>query len=58
MNHERVIRAYRELAENEPKRVVVIDGRLSAGAVEKEIWRQLVNHFPILARPQPSTIRP
>ena len=29
--HERVIRAYRELAENEPKRVVLIDGRISAG---------------------------
>jgi dTMP kinase len=27
--HERVIRAYRELAENEPRRVILIDGRIS-----------------------------
>jgi len=54
--HDRVIRAYRELVENEPKRVVLIDGRGSADAIEKEIWHQLAAHFPVLALDQPSTI--
>jgi dTMP kinase len=54
--HERVIRAYRELAKNEPKRVVLIDGRLSADAIEKQIWQKLAAHFPVLALDQPSTI--
>jgi dTMP kinase len=32
--HERVIRAYRELAENEPRRVILIDGRISPDTIE------------------------
>ena len=36
--HERVIRAYRELAENEPRRVILIDGRISPDTIENQIW--------------------
>jgi len=46
--HVRVIQAYRDLAKNEPKRVVQIDGRLSPDAIEQQAWHQLVNRFPVL----------
>ena len=36
--HKRVIRTYRELAENEPRRVILIDGRISPDAIENQIW--------------------
>src|SRR5256714_4547131 len=35
--HERVIQAYRDLAKNEPKRVVQIDGRGSPDAIEQQV---------------------
>jgi dTMP kinase len=54
--HERVIQAYRDLAKNEPKRIVLIDGRLSANAIEQQVWHQLVNRFPVLASNQSPTI--
>src|SRR5207302_5787119 len=54
--HERVIRAYRELAKNEPKRVVLIDGRMSIDAIENEIWRTISTRFPDLAVNQQSAI--
>ncbi len=54
--HERVIRAYRDLVKNEPKRVVQIDGRLSPDEIEQQIWHQLVNRFPVLASFQSSKI--
>ena len=54
--HERVIRAYRELAKNEPKRVVLIDGRMSIDAIENEIWRTIFTRFPDLAVNQQSAI--
>jgi dTMP kinase len=54
--HERVIQAYRDLAKNEPKRVVQVDGRLSPDAIEQQVWHQLVNRFPILATYQSSKI--
>ena len=54
--HERVIRAYRELAQNEPKRVVLIDGRMSIDAVENEICRAISTRFPDFAANQQSTI--
>ena len=47
--HMRVIQAYRDLAKNESKRVVQIDGRLSPDAIEQQAWHQLVNRFPVLA---------
>ena len=54
--HERVIRAYRDLAKNEPKRVVQIDGRGSPDAIEQQVWHQLVDRFPVLASYQTSKI--
>jgi dTMP kinase len=50
--HERVIRAYRELAENEPKRVILIDGRISPDAIENQIWNTFAQRFPDLGKPQ------
>jgi dTMP kinase len=54
--HEHVIRAYRELAKNESKRVVLIDGRMSIDAIENEIWRTISTRFPELAANQQSAI--
>jgi dTMP kinase len=50
--HERVIRAYRELAENQPKRVILIDGRISADTIENQIWNAVAQHFPDLGKYQ------
>jgi hypothetical protein len=52
--HERAIHAYRELAKEEPKRVVLVDGRLSADAIETEIWNVLIRRFPELRQNQTS----
>ncbi len=46
--HARVIKAYRELAEREPQRVVLVDARLGIEAIEEQIWRQLLVRFPHL----------
>jgi dTMP kinase len=54
--HERVIRAYRELAKNEPKRVILIDGRISVDAIENEIWRAISTRFPDFAANRQSSI--
>jgi dTMP kinase len=54
--HERVIRAYRELAKNEPKGVVLIDGRMSIDAIENKVWRTISTRFPELAANQQSAI--
>jgi dTMP kinase len=55
--HERVIRAYRELAQNEPKRVILINGRISIDAIEQQIWDALIQPFPDLAANPQSAIR-
>ena len=55
--HEPVIRTYRELAENESKRVVLIDGRISVEAIEQQVWNVLTQHFPNLGRHQIPNIR-
>jgi dTMP kinase len=55
--HERVIRAYRELAQNEPKRVVLLDGRMSINEIESDIWRTISMRFPELAANSQSAIR-
>lgn len=52
--HDRVISAYRELAKDEPKRVVLIDGRRSADAIEDEIRQTISSRFPDLAKPEKS----
>src|SRR5512133_3201290 len=36
--HERVIRAYRKLAENEPRRVILVYERISPDTVENQVW--------------------
>ena len=55
--HERVIRACRELAKNEPKRVILIDGRLSVDAIEQQIWNELAQRFPDLGKRQTPNIK-
>lgn len=47
--HHRVITAYRDLALREPKRVILVDGRLSPEAIEVEIWKRLSTRFPRFA---------
>ena len=53
---EQVIQAYDDLAKNEPERIVLIDGRLSADVIGQRVWHQLTNRFPVLTSNQPSTI--
>src|SRR5437588_5189347 len=48
--HERVIRAYRELAENEPRRVILLDGRISPDTIENQIWHTFAQRFPDLRK--------
>ena len=43
--HQSVIAAYRDLAECEPKRVILIDGRGSADAVANRIWKNVSRRF-------------
>jgi dTMP kinase len=50
--HERVIRAYRELAENQPKRVILIDGRPSPDTIENQIWNIFGQRFPDFGKHQ------
>jgi dTMP kinase len=46
--YERVREAYRELAEREPDRIVLIDGSGGADEIENEIWKMLCSRFPNL----------
>jgi dTMP kinase len=41
--------AYRQLAEREPDRIQVIDGRYSATEIEQQIWRAILTRFGQLA---------
>jgi dTMP kinase len=50
--YQRVREGYRELAINEPNRVVLIDGAQSIETIEAIIWETLVSRFPILMRKQ------
>ena len=50
--HEPVIRAYRELAENEPRRVILTDGRISPDTIEDQIWNTFAQGFPDLGKHQ------
>jgi dTMP kinase len=54
--HERVIQAYRELAKTEPKRLVLLDGRMSFNEIEDDIWRTISRRFPELAANAKSAI--
>ena len=56
--HKHVIRAYRELAKNEPRRVILIDGRVSPDTIENQIWNTFAQRFPDLGTHQtPKTKR-
>ena len=48
--YERVRQAYRELAEREANRVVLIDGSGDADKIEKKIWETLCSRFPTLGK--------
>src|SRR5437868_9463759 len=50
--HERMIGAYRELAENEPRRVILIDGRISPDTIENQIWNTFAQRFSDLGKHQ------
>ena len=47
--YEEVIKAYRQLAKRESKRVVQVDGSRSADEIESEIWKTIAAKFPELA---------
>jgi dTMP kinase len=46
--YERVREAYRELAEREPERIVLIDGTQAPDKIDNEIWKTLCSLFPAL----------
>jgi dTMP kinase len=46
--YERVREAYRELAEREPERIVLIDGTQAPDKIDTEIWKTLCSRFPAL----------
>jgi dTMP kinase len=50
--HACVIAAYRELAQRESERVVVIDARPPAEAIERQVWQVLTARFSGLANLQ------
>jgi dTMP kinase len=47
--YDRVRQAYRELAEREPNRIVLIDGSGDADEIENEIWEVISSRFSALA---------
>jgi dTMP kinase len=47
--YERVRGAYRELAEREPNRIVLIDGSGAPDKIEHEIWEVISARFSALA---------
>jgi len=48
--YERVREGYCELAAQEPKRIVLIDGAAGVEDIEKVIWKALRSRFPVLAK--------
>jgi len=46
--YERVREGYRQLAADEPKRIVLIDGGQSIDTIEAQIWGVLAMRFPVL----------
>jgi dTMP kinase len=54
--YERVREGYLELAEREPKRIILIDGSHDADAIEKKIWEIVSERFPVLTAPAKSKI--
>ena len=56
--HARVIQAYRELAERESQRVLLIDACASIQAIETSIWQELSTRFPRLRNQKSATASP
>jgi dTMP kinase len=50
--YERVREAYRELAADEPNRIVLINGARDAAEIENEIWKMLSSRFASLTTGQ------
>jgi dTMP kinase len=48
--YKRVREGYRELATQEPKRIVMIDGSGAVDEIEKQIWKTLCSRFSVLAK--------
>jgi dTMP kinase len=48
--YERVRDGYRELANRERERIVLIDGSRDADEIEKEIWEKLCSRFSVLTK--------
>ena len=48
--YERVREAYRQLAEREPNRIVLVAGSQGAEVIENEIWEALCLRFPNLTK--------
>jgi dTMP kinase len=48
--YEEVRRAYRALAEREPKRIVLIDGTRAPETIQNEIWETISARFPEFGR--------
>jgi dTMP kinase len=48
--YERVRAGYHQLAAQEPKRIVLIDGSRDTGEIEEEIWKTLCSRFSVLAK--------
>jgi dTMP kinase len=55
--YDRVRQAYRELAEREPNRIVLIDGSGDADKIENEIWEVISSRFSVLALAAKSKIQ-
>ena len=48
--YENVREAYRQLANREPERIVLLDGARPADKIESEIWQVLISRFPALTK--------
>src|SRR2546430_1610479 len=55
--YERVCEGYRALAKREPNRFIVVDGRQSPDAIEKEIWDALPDRLSLVGALKKSAIR-
>lgn len=49
--YERVRQAYRELADRQKERVVLVDGTQVADEIEENIWKVIATRFPNLSKP-------
>ena len=46
--YERVRKGYRELARQEPKRIVIVDGSCGVDDIEAQIWKTVSSRFPLV----------